>query len=155
MNREALMVKNNMEIPALPISAIRGHLCFRCLLPAENLSKCGGCKRAVYCSKTCQNLDWRVQHKKDCKVLKSINALEEKETVPSRSRDLWTDFLVRSRSTSRWVDFRGSGRLSESIFTNIHVICSWYPNFILSVVFRRLSVDNYHPFHIASTKWLG
>jgi len=95
MNRETLREEHKIDIPSLPILAIRGHVCFRCLSPSEHLSKCAGCKRAVYCGKACQNQDWQVQHKKDCKILKRINAIEVQETVPSRSRELWTLSLVR------------------------------------------------------------
>src|SRR5580700_7565298 len=95
MNRESMMVEQSIQVPSLPILTIRGHLCFRCLLPSEQLNKCAGCKRAVYCGKACQTLDWKIQHKKDCGILKKINAIEVQETAPSRSRELWTESLVR------------------------------------------------------------
>ncbi|KAF7329065.1 MYND-type domain-containing protein [Mycena kentingensis (nom. inval.)] len=36
-------------------------------------SLCAGCKRVFYCSKKCQTDDWTA-HKKECKVLKNVNA---------------------------------------------------------------------------------
>ena len=28
--------------------------------------RCGSCKRAYYCNETCQQLDWKKRHKKEC-----------------------------------------------------------------------------------------
>jgi splicing suppressor protein 51 len=94
MNREVRSRDFPQGVLTLPYLAIRGHLCFRCLLPSENMTKCGGCKRAVYCGKDCQRQDWGLQHKKDCKVLKSINEFEVNDTATSRTRDEWTSNLV-------------------------------------------------------------
>jgi MYND finger len=95
LNRESAWVKQNIRVPRLPHLAVRGYLCFRCLLPSKHLSKCTGCRRAVYCGKACQTWDWQIQHKKDCKILKMINAIEVLDTASSRSRQIWTQSLVR------------------------------------------------------------
>ncbi|KAF2817108.1 uncharacterized protein BDZ99DRAFT_374896 [Mytilinidion resinicola] len=92
-NREQLMQRDQVLVPSLPTLAIKGHLCFRCCKSAEKLSKCGACKRAVYCSKGCQVSDWKIAHKNHCKLLKEINVIEEKETAPNRSWDLYRDSL--------------------------------------------------------------
>jgi splicing suppressor protein 51 len=95
MNREIMRAHNKTEgILSLPYLAIRGHLCFRCLLPSQNLTKCGACRRAMYCGKDCQKRDWGLQHKQDCKILKMINDIECRDTAASRSRDDWTSNLV-------------------------------------------------------------
>jgi splicing suppressor protein 51 len=57
------------------------------------MTKCSGCRRTYYCSKSCQKRDWDLQHKKHCKILRQINAIEEKETAKSRSWELWQDSL--------------------------------------------------------------
>ena len=94
MNRQLIEKEDGVQIPALPLLAIRGHLCFRCLSRPAKLTKCGACKRAVYCGKNCQMLDWKIQHKKDCKILQTINEREEQEKVTSRSRELWIKPLL-------------------------------------------------------------
>ena len=71
--------EGHVQIPRLPLQAIRGHLCFCCLQPAK-LTRCGGCKRAIYYGKKCQELGWKVEHKKDCEILREINKLEREET---------------------------------------------------------------------------
>lgn len=96
MNREAFQAEQRTEGLNIPYLAIRGHLCFRCLLPAEKLTKCGGCKHAVYCGKDCQSRDWKLQHKNDCKILKAVNEVEGNERALSRSRSEWTKSLVSS-----------------------------------------------------------
>jgi hypothetical protein len=114
MNREVRSTRDLMQgIPTLPYLAIRGHLCFRCLLPSETMTKCGACRRAVYCGKNCQKLDWGLQHRKDCKVLKSVNELECKDTATSRTREEWTAILVSFRS-SKLSDVQYPSRLSTS-----------------------------------------
>jgi mitochondrial splicing suppressor protein 51 len=93
MQREALMRRNNCEIPNMPLLARRGYLCFRCWQPADKMTKCAGCRRVFYCSKSCQKLDWELQHKRHCKILRHINGLEEKETAKSRSWELYQESL--------------------------------------------------------------
>ena len=41
-------------------------LCYK-LLEAGAILRCSKCKRAVYCSRECQLVDWKNGHKKDCK----------------------------------------------------------------------------------------
>lgn len=40
--------------------------CFTCGTRKENLSQCGSCKLAKYCSKECQMTSWKTGHKKLC-----------------------------------------------------------------------------------------
>jgi splicing suppressor protein 51 len=89
------MIKDQCEIPTIPLQARRGFLCFRCWLPAQKMTKCSGCRRIYYCSKPCQKLDWNLQHKKHCKLLRQINAVEEKETARSRSWRLYQESLYQ------------------------------------------------------------
>lgn len=42
-----------------------GTVCFNCRKFAEKYSKCGNCKKAVYCGKECQVAHWK-EHKKCC-----------------------------------------------------------------------------------------
>lgn len=92
--RERLQAAGILDVPALPVGAVRGTLCFRCLSPAEELLKCGACRRPGYCSKTCQKLDWTAVHKKQCKVLQRINQQESSEYKEKRTWDEYRECLV-------------------------------------------------------------
>ncbi|KAE9380958.1 hypothetical protein N431DRAFT_396252 [Stipitochalara longipes BDJ] len=94
MRRELIGKEEGASIPALPLLAVRGHLCFRCLSHSAKLSKCGGCKRAMYCGKSCQTLDWKIQHKNHCKILQVVNEAEAQEEAESRSCAEWKRLLV-------------------------------------------------------------
>jgi splicing suppressor protein 51 len=94
MNREALLAEKHVEILATPLLAIRGHLCFRCWMPHAGLKKCAGCRRVAYCGDQCQKIDWKAQHKKDCKKLRTVNQIEALETAPQRTAALWKSSLV-------------------------------------------------------------
>ena len=87
------MIQNQCEIPIVPLQARRGSLCFRCWMPSQKLTKCSGCRRIYYCSKACQKLDWNLQHKKHCKLLRQTNAVEEKATARSRSWSTYQESL--------------------------------------------------------------
>ncbi|KAF2026312.1 hypothetical protein EK21DRAFT_115990 [Setomelanomma holmii] len=87
--RERILASGNVDVPALPLGAVRGILCFRCFESTDRILKCAGCKRAGYCSKECQKLDWTALHKKQCKVLQQINAIEQQDYRASRA---WEDF---------------------------------------------------------------
>ncbi|KAF2868462.1 hypothetical protein BDV95DRAFT_579897 [Massariosphaeria phaeospora] len=77
------------EVPSLPVSAIRGNLCFRCFSPSDDILKCSGCRRAYYCSKKCQKLDWSLMHKNHCKIFQTINEVEEQKYQASRT---WAEY---------------------------------------------------------------
>ncbi|KAH7094309.1 hypothetical protein FB567DRAFT_1145 [Paraphoma chrysanthemicola] len=89
--RESILASGLVDVPALPLGAVRGVLCFRCFEPASNILKCGGCKRAGYCSKACQKLDWTALHKKQCKILQQINTVELEDYRDTRT---WEDFRL-------------------------------------------------------------
>jgi hypothetical protein len=87
--RERLLASGNNDVPALPLGAVRGLLCFRCFEPAKQILKCAACRRAGYCSQECQKLDWTVIHKKQCKFLRQINELDLKDYSDSRT---WAEY---------------------------------------------------------------
>jgi MYND finger len=33
---------------------------------------CSGCKKARYCSKECQSMDWKIGHKAECRSMKQL-----------------------------------------------------------------------------------
>jgi hypothetical protein len=39
---------------------------------SSNLLKCSQCQMVRYCSKECQKRHWKIEHKKDCKLLQSV-----------------------------------------------------------------------------------
>ncbi len=42
--------------------------------PNGTFSKCAGCRRALYCSKECQKVDWKEgRHRDDCKILAAMD----------------------------------------------------------------------------------
>jgi splicing suppressor protein 51 len=87
--RERILASGGADVPALPLGAVRGHLCFRCFEHSEKILKCGGCRRAGYCSQDCQKLDWSAMHKTQCKILKRINEEDLKDYSDSRT---WAEY---------------------------------------------------------------
>ena len=92
--RERMVASGHADIPALPVGAIQGNLCFRCFSPSGDILKCSGCKRAYYCSDKCQKLDWKIMHKNHCKIFQTINQVEEEKYQESRTWDEYRDYLV-------------------------------------------------------------
>lgn len=95
--RESILASGIVDVPALPLGAVRGILCFRCFEPTSKILKCANCKRAGYCSKACQKLDWAAQHKKQCKVLQQINEIDLQDYRESRT---WEDYRQAQVGTS-------------------------------------------------------
>lgn len=92
--REAIRDNEKTDAPSLPLLAIRGHLCFRCLKKTDTLCKCGGCGRAAYCSVPCQIADWHVAHKHHCKAFQEVNSVERGEHG-DKTWEEYTAALVR------------------------------------------------------------
>lgn len=100
-DREKILATGVVDIPGLPVGAIRGYLCFRCFNPAEKIFKCGGCRRAGYCSKECQKLDWSIVHKKYCKILQSVNQLEEEQYQEKRTWAEYSGYLLKTATSMK------------------------------------------------------
>ena len=49
----------------------QGRKCSGCEGVFDSLLVCSGCRTVQYCSKECQRMHWRAQHKKDCDRLKA------------------------------------------------------------------------------------
>jgi splicing suppressor protein 51 len=92
--RERILASGAVDVPALPVGAVRGLLCFRCFEPSNKILKCGACKRAGYCSQSCQKLDWAAVHKTQCKVLRRINEIDLEDYKESRTWDEYRLLLV-------------------------------------------------------------
>jgi splicing suppressor protein 51 len=95
-NRERILASGTVDIPGLPVGAVRGNLCFRCFSPSSNLLRCSGCKRAGYCSKECQKLDWSIIHKNYCKIFKTINQVEEQQYQEKRTWNEYRAYLLKT-----------------------------------------------------------
>ena len=78
----------------MPLLAIRGYLCSRCLEHSEELASCKDCNRVTYCSIDCQLVDWHIAHRSQCKTLQHVNAIEQREAVNDRTWDEYIDALV-------------------------------------------------------------
>jgi splicing suppressor protein 51 len=87
--RERLLASGVDDVPALPLGAVRGILCFRCYEPSNKILKCAGCMRAGYCSQECQKLDWTAIHKKQCKILRQVNEEDLEDYSDSRT---WAEY---------------------------------------------------------------
>ncbi|KAK0433940.1 hypothetical protein EV421DRAFT_1741165 [Armillaria borealis] len=81
MDAAVLPPKSFLCVTSLSILTA-GHVCWYCLRPFTNLStgqsklnrsSCSGCKRAWYCSKACQQNDWKIEHKALCKPFQAAN----------------------------------------------------------------------------------
>ena len=69
------------ESSGCPVRRRRGRSCACCeVQEADGVGAVGGppkfqlcraCKAVMYCSTTCQSLDWKARHKRECKVLQS------------------------------------------------------------------------------------
>ena len=60
----------------------------------KNLNKCSKCKLVRYCSKECQRLDWKRNHKEDCSILlatrksmKNAGSQEDENALPEKPGD--------------------------------------------------------------------
>jgi splicing suppressor protein 51 len=87
--RESILASGVVDVPTLPLGAVRGILCFRCFDPCPKILKCASCRRAGYCSQECQKLDWRAGHKHQCKILQQINEEDLKDYNDTRA---WADY---------------------------------------------------------------
>jgi len=81
--------------------------CFKCYAKhhLNNLGRCGKCRVAQYCSKSCQKRDWP-DHKLHCEDLKDYVVQEnEKIRLLSLERPLsFGQIKDRKREISRWVE---------------------------------------------------
>ena len=67
------------ENDALCFSALTSDLCHGCLLPPSSsscLKKCTHCRKALYCSVSCQKINWNAGYKYLCKLWKSGNDMD-------------------------------------------------------------------------------
>ncbi|TVY68722.1 putative protein MSS51-like protein [Lachnellula suecica] len=78
-----------------PILAIRHAICVSCHNPIDKPKKCGGCKRASYCSPECQKKDWKKSHQKLCKILIASN---ERRVETSRIGRSWEQYRSEKRA---------------------------------------------------------
>lgn len=98
-NRERLLDRKavGVSVPNIPLLAMRGWLCIRCLAHTPDLKACGACKRVRYCSEQCQKADWKIMHKRHCKAFRNVNLMEG-EPFANEHPGTWgpfRDWLVR------------------------------------------------------------
>lgn len=53
----------------------------------ENTKRCSGCKSVWYCSTKCQTIDWKANHKKQCKKLKNKSRQNDKKMDNKKETD--------------------------------------------------------------------
>ncbi|KAE9019457.1 hypothetical protein PR003_g8070 [Phytophthora rubi] len=64
-----------LRAPALAtvlLPALWDSHCHKCFASGTRLSRCGRCQTALYCSKACQQADWKPDHRKECKTLAQL-----------------------------------------------------------------------------------
>ncbi|ETO64110.1 hypothetical protein F444_18291 [Phytophthora nicotianae P1976] len=67
------------------VCAVSSSSCGWCFTPQAALQRCTGCRKARYCSRTCQQRDWP-QHRRECQAWRSIPANNTSPTVLLVSR---------------------------------------------------------------------
>lgn len=100
----------------LPIAtAYTGISCANCNKAKSvsvNLQSCGGCKKAMYCSRSCQVEDWKEWHKDECKVLKQVQKsyTDEHNTYSLVATSDLLDGWVDEWEANGIVSFKQKGR---------------------------------------------
>ncbi|KAF7290648.1 MYND-type domain-containing protein [Mycena indigotica] len=80
-------------------------LCYR--ISPVALSKCSGCKRVVYCSKTCQSQDWK-EHKSICKKLAKVNAYDAAKGHTLSDLSQRFEYFIAEQEARARIDLTGS-----------------------------------------------
>lgn len=83
--------------------------CTFCKKSAEKMLKCGGCRAAYYCNRTCQKSDWS-EHKRRCGTPNTIAALV-KENVQKNP----TSLLILSACARMYCSIRGGNAIQITI----------------------------------------
>jgi splicing suppressor protein 51 len=119
-DRERILASGVVDVPALPLGAVRGILCFRCFEPTNKMLKCGGCRRVGYCSKKCQKLDWTTVHKNQCKLLQQVNEIDTGEQYKdSRTWDEYRRLQVNTCRDAMHIDELTGFLVSLPSYTSI------------------------------------
>ena len=95
------------------------HKCHKCNKPAEKMSKCSKCKKVRYCSKKCQQDDWK-EHKKNCIAIE--DDIQDKGNDDSEQRANSTDHVEDLNEDN----FELVKKISLiDIFEKVNNICCW------------------------------
>lgn len=87
----------------IPILAIKGAICHGCLEPTNQLNKCAGCKRASYCSKSCQKQQWNSHHKRFCLRIRSCG-INDVEKISSNFSRTWRNHRDDTVNRTEYID---------------------------------------------------
>ncbi|KAK5134053.1 hypothetical protein LTR08_006943 [Meristemomyces frigidus] len=79
--REEIRDAERADVPILPLLAIKGYLCFRCLKHTDDLVRCRDCERALYCSVECQIADYHMAHREHCKAFQLVNLTDRESSI--------------------------------------------------------------------------
>ncbi|CAG5135865.1 unnamed protein product [Candidula unifasciata] len=66
----------------------RQERCNFCLVSADNMKKCGSCKKIWYCGVSCQKEDWKI-HKVECQIMRRV------PDTPTDSLRLYLRLIIR------------------------------------------------------------
>ncbi|KAI6810895.1 hypothetical protein KC335_g5175 [Hortaea werneckii] len=113
--REAIRDAEKTDAPSLPLLAIRGFRCFRCLQEADTLSKCGACRRAAYCSIPCQIADWHIAHKYQCHAFQEVNAAERRDSGDKNWEQYTTALHQKAQIAKLAAPAAHSGELLQAV----------------------------------------
>uniref|UniRef100_K3WVF2 MYND-type domain-containing protein n=1 Tax=Globisporangium ultimum (strain ATCC 200006 / CBS 805.95 / DAOM BR144) TaxID=431595 RepID=K3WVF2_GLOUD len=82
--------------------------CHHCFAPAAKLSRCGRCRTAYYCSRACQQKDWKPDHHVECRQLEQIVSLRLQSTQVS-------DMLLLGRVMRRLNAGQSAGSAEQGV----------------------------------------
>ncbi|KAF1329446.1 Zinc finger family protein, partial [Globisporangium splendens] len=92
------------------------HHCFAPATDAAKLSRCGRCRTAYYCSRACQQKDWKPDHQVECRQLEQIVSLRLQSTQVS-------DMLLLGRVMRRLNAEKSGGSAEQGVLPTDLV---WY-----------------------------
>ena len=77
--------KVHVETTSIPVEK-DARICWNCH-GKENLSRCGGCKKAWYCGRKCQTVD-RARHRRFCERAQHEQQRARKATAKDEDKDI-------------------------------------------------------------------
>lgn len=84
---------------ALPDGPSSRTVCNHCLSHDTKARACTGCRAIVYCSAECQQANWSLVHKLECKAFRRVRASVNKDWLPTPVRAL-VQILLRWKETA-------------------------------------------------------
>ncbi|XP_029019508.1 histone-lysine N-methyltransferase SMYD1b isoform X2 [Betta splendens] len=81
------VIFSEASISAVVFDSLADRICHSCFRRQDKLQRCGQCKFAHYCDRTCQRAGW-AEHKQECGAIKAYGKVPN-ENIRLASRILW------------------------------------------------------------------